>query len=430
MGKTQKDDSPIHPNLLKVMDEYYKVENKQKVETFQSFYVNKNDRNKKKRLRILYVTFLKYPNHGGLSNYITSLKTGFEHAGHDVDVISPLQMTSVHFEKYIPEVAAKVKNFLLRRYGIANERIIKNISFLNVFYSFLKEKQLAEYDVFHGQDLFAIFLLGQLNRIYKKSLFFTPHGHFTESRMKFGKIERGSIEEIYFREIEKQGIKAANKIITISHSFHRILRKYGAKKEQLVTVHTGIHFPNHTIRKQIENDKIIISCIARLAPRKGHIFLLQALAKLKPLFQNIDVWIVGDGSMREKLEKEVQQLKLNNVSFFGRKTNVAEILAQSSIYVLPTINDNFPLSIIEAMLAGQAIVTTNCGGIPEMIYHGKTGLICKPGNVEELTDALTLLLTKNELRKQLGQNAKQYAEEHLVQKVMVSRIEDIYQEFV
>lgn len=430
MGKELKINSPIHPNLLKAMDEYYKVENKQRVETFRNFCVKQNHVKVKKKLKILYVTFLKYPNNGGLSNYITSLKTGFEKEGHHVDVISPLQMTTVHLEKRVPEAAAKVKEFLLKRYGVANEKIVKNTSFLNVFHLFLQEKQLEGYDVFHAQDLFALFLLGQINVKYKKPLFFTPHGHFTKSRIKFGKIKVGSIEEVYFSEIEKQGIKTANKIITISNSFHHTLQAYGAKEKQLVTVHTGIHFPKATIGKKTENGKVIISCIARLAPRKGHVFLLRALAKIKPLFPNVDAWIVGDGSMRKTLEKEAKQLHLENVIFFGRRTNVAEILALSSIYVLPTINDNFPLSIIEAMLAGRAIVTTNCGGIPEMIHHRETGLICEPGNVEELAEALTLLLTNEKLREQLGKEAREYAKKHFVQNVMVSGIKDVYREFV
>ncbi len=68
--------------------------------------------------------------------------------------------------------------------------------------------------------------------------FFTPHGHFTKSRMKFHKIQKGSIEEAYFSEIERQGIRASDKIITISDSFHEPLLEYGAKEAQLTTVHT------------------------------------------------------------------------------------------------------------------------------------------------------------------------------------------------
>ncbi|MFP3822024.1 glycosyltransferase, partial [Bacillus sp. SIMBA_008] len=83
--------------------------------------------------------------------------------------------------------------FLVGRYGAANEKFVKNLSYLHVFQRFLKEKDLEQYDLFHTQDLFAAFLLGYLNQTCRRPLFFTPHGHFTKSRMKFHKIQKGSI---------------------------------------------------------------------------------------------------------------------------------------------------------------------------------------------------------------------------------------------
>ncbi|PFK37439.1 glycosyl transferase family 1 [Bacillus cereus] len=424
---------PFHASLLKVMDEYYKIDSKKNhlMEPFQTFGIKKNRiPSKTKKLKILYVTFLRYPNTGGLSNYITSLKTGFEKYGHDVDVISPTQMTAVHLEQDIPRAAEHARDFLLQRYGTVNEKIIKNTSYMNVYKSFLRGRSLEQYDVFHAQDLFSVFLLGQLNLEYKKPLFFTPHGHFTKSRLKFDKIKKGSIEEVYFSEIEKQGIRASDQIITISNSFHSPLKEYGAKIEQLVTVHTGIHFHQASILKQEYNDNLVISCVSRLSPRKGHDILLKALSQIQRDLSNVEIWIVGDGVMRERLEDQVLQLGLDNVRFFGRRTDISEILSSSTIYVLPTINDNFPISIIEAMFSRQAIVTTNCGGIPEMIQNGKTGIICEPGNVQQLSDALKLLLANKSLRECLGRNAQEYSRQHLTQGGMISKIERIYHSFI
>ncbi|WP_242222277.1 glycosyltransferase family 4 protein [Bacillus cereus group sp. BfR-BA-01380] len=422
---------PFHVSLLKVMDEYYQIDHNYIIEPFQTFGIKKDSIfTENRKLKILYVTFLKYPNTGGLSNYITTLKTGFERYDHDVDVISPTQMTAVHLEQDIPKAAECARDFMLQRYGTVNEKIIKNTSFLNVFKSFLRERSLEQYDVFHAQDLFSAFLLAQLNLEYKKPLFFTPHGHFTKSRLKFDKIKKGSIEEVYFSEIEKQGIKAADQIITISNSFHPPLKEYGAKTEQLITVHTGIHFQQDFISKLKCNNNLVISCVSRLSPRKGHDILLKALSQVQQDVSHVEVWIVGDGVMREKLENQVIQLGLDNIRFFGRRTDIPAILASSAIYVLPTINDNFPISIIEAMFSRQAIITTNCGGIPEMIQNGITGIICEPGNVQQLVDALELLLTNKDLREQLGREAEAYSRQHLTQDVMVSKIERIYYSFM
>jgi glycosyltransferase involved in cell wall biosynthesis len=414
----------IDAELVRILDEYYNVDSERQKESITFEQKIKHQRKNNDKLKILYVTFLRYPNIGGLSNYITSLKGGMKKLGHEVDVISPVQMPPLYFEKHIPEVAVNIRDFLQKRYGIENEKIIKNMSYLHVFSTFLQEQKLEDYDLFHAEDLFAMFLLRSINRAYKRPLFFTPHGHFTKSRIKFGKIKEGSLEETYFSEIEKQGIRIADRIVTISKSFHLPLKEYGAKDEQLIKVHTGIDFSIASVEKKKES--LILSSVARLAPRKGHHLLLQTLATMRDELANVEVWIVGDGVMRKQLEQEVVRLGLSNVTFFGKRTDVPEILACSTIYILPTLNDNFPISVIEAMFAGQAIITTSCGGIPEMIQHGETGLLCEAGNVEQLVQALRLLLVDNELRNKLGKQAQAYAKVHFTQANMVKKMERIY----
>ncbi|GGE72060.1 glycosyltransferase family 4 protein [Priestia taiwanensis] len=414
----------FHESLVRVMDIYYGVAKEEESILVAPKYSLQG--RKSGSLNILYVTFLRYPNTGGLSNYITSLQMGMKRRGHQVDVFSPVQMPPIYFDTYIPEAAKEARSFLKERYNIENEKLVKNSSYLHAFTRFLRNQSLEEYDVIHAEDLFALFLLGQMKEVHKKPLFFTPHGYFTRSRMKFGKIRTGSIEEAYFTGIEKQGIHAADKIITISDSFHLPLREYGATDEQLVTVHTGIDFYPVV---STEEDHLVIVSVARLAPRKGHDLLIEAVARMQEELEGVEVWIVGDGVRRQQLEKEVKKKGLQQVKFLGRREDVANVLAASTIYVLPTLNDNFPISIIEAMFAGKAIITTTCGGIVEMIQHGETGLLCEPGNVEQLIQALRLLLTNKALRNKLGKQAHAYAKQHFTQEDMAAKMETIYRSF-
>jgi glycosyltransferase involved in cell wall biosynthesis len=422
---------PLHSSLLRILDQYYKVNYKDTTlqEPFQRFGKKKfANYSQAKKLKILYITFFEYPHTGGLSNYITSIKNGFKKLGHDVDVFAPNQMSLHQLEKSIPRMAEHVRAFMQERYGAVNEKIVKNISFLNVFESFLSEKKLEEYDLFHAQDLFSLFLLGKINQNYKKPLFFTPHGLFTKSRLKFNKMQKGSIEECYFSEIEKQGIKAADEIIIISNSFRQPLIDFGAKEEQMTTVNTGIDFV--PIPKKTNKDKLVISCVSRLSPRKGHDIFFEALSLIRDLLSNVEVWIIGDGVMREQLEKQAFELKLNNITFFGKRTDIAEILSSSDIYVLSTINDNFPISVIEAMFSRQAIITTSCGGIPELIEHEKTGILCEPGNVQQLSDAIKLIITNKALRDRISAEAEKYAIRNLTTAVMTAKIEHIYHSYL
>ena len=131
--------------------------------------------------------------------------------------------------------------------------------------------------------------------------------------------------------------------------------------------------------------------------------------------------------MREGLENQIRKLQLDNVYFLGSRNDVPELLGESDIFVLPTTSDTLPISLIEAMFAGQAILTTNVGGIPEIIRKDDTGLIIKPANPKQLAEELLLLLQDKSLRERLANQAKRFAEEQLTVSNMVNEIDKVYQ---
>ena len=417
----------IHPSLLAIMDQYYDVKRDSKESLPLQPFGQKTKGDNSKPMKILYVTFFQYPHTGGLSHYITSIKKGFEKVGHSVDVLAPNDMSSEQLEKWIPEADSEARKFMNGRYGLVNEKIVKNLSYLHVFEWFLKEKNLQQYDIIHAQDLFALFILGHLNQTYQKPLFFTPHGFFTKSRLKFNKMQKDSIEEAYFTELEKVGMEASTEIVMISDSFRPDLMDFGAKDERMVTVHTGIDFKPLPHK---DHENIVLTCVSRLSPRKGHGFLLEALSKIREHLANVEVWIVGDGVMKDKLMEQAKERKLNNVIFFGKRHDIPYILSMSDIYVLATVNDNFPLSVMEAMFSRQAVITTTCGGIPEMVQHEETGILCEPGNVDQLADAIKRFITNKDDRYRFAKAAESYARQHFTSQVMTRKMEQIYQKYL
>ncbi len=420
---------PFFPDLLQTMDKFYDVSSTNPAFIPSPGFQPAKAPTRKSKLRILYVTFLRYPNTGGLAHYINHVKDGFSELEHHVDVLSPLNMSKEEIEVHIPAQASKAKEFMNKRYGLISEKVIKNTSFLTVFSAFLERQNLKDYDIIHAQDLFAAYLLTHLNQKLHKPIFFTPHGHFTKSRIDFHKMEKGSLEEAYFTEIERVGIRGAFRIITISDSFYTRLKELGASDQQLRTVYTGVKPPLLRTSYNKATNKLIITCIARLGPRKGHEFFLQALSHLKQFEGFIEVWIVGDGVMREHLEKVRSDLDLSFVTFFGKRNDIFDILQQSHIYVLPTLNDNLPLSIIEAMHAKQAIITCECGGIPEIITNRHSGIICKPGNVTELKQAIEELICNDKYRETIANQAFEFATTHLTVDAMITKIQAVYEEW-
>ena len=198
----------------------------------------------------------------------------------------------------------------------------------------------------------------------------------------------------------------------------------------MTTIYTGIDFQSTGKKNNKKKDnKIVISCVSRLRPRKGHKYLIEALELINKKLKNVEVWIVGEGEMREALEKQVKASSCRNIEFLGERNDVAKLLSQSDIYVLPTTSDTLPIAIIEAMFANKAIITTNVGGIPEIIQDQQTGLIVEPGDAQQLAEKLLLLLNDPELRDNLAENAKAFAKKYLTDKIMAEKVEEIYQSF-
>ncbi|MGE6752838.1 glycosyltransferase family 4 protein [Rossellomorea sp. NPDC071047] len=429
-----------YPYLVSALDNYYGVKSKPitaKIKDKDKDSKRKKERKKKiktkkkkskpgsKKLSILIATFWDYPHTGGLSNYITTLREGLRSLGHKVDVIAPNQFSQVNVEKLREVIVPELKTFFEQRYGSYTSKIIQSCRLLYIYEQMLKSVKLEKYDILHAQDLFTANILGRFNEDLGKPLLFTPHGMFTFSRVKFNRIEKGSVEEVYYKEIEKKAIEYATHMVILSDSFRDPLSSLGAKPANLTTINTGIDFK--TIDRGKTSGKIVISCIARLGPRKGHSDLFNALSRVNGLSHQVEVQIVGDGEMREALEAQVKSLRLSNVRFLGKRDDVPAILSKTDIFVLPTVNDNLPISIIEAMHSGAAILTTNCGGITEIVHHNQTGIIVEPGNVSQLAAQLKLLIGSEALRKKLGSNAYQYAKNHLTREAKVGKIEGIYQ---
>ena len=414
---------PVYPHLVSALDRYYKGSAASNAEPKTS-----RKSRSTKELRILLSTFWDYPHAGGLSNYLTALKAGLEKRGHRVDIIPPNRFDHDELRSVRRRARVEVERFLQDRYGRVNKHIVSNLESMLAYEALLSERNLGKYDIFHAQDRYTANVLGRLNQSYGKPMFFTPHGLMTHKRVKLNVIEKDSDEEAYFLQVDRRAVEVADKVVMLSETFRPVLTSLGAQSGKLETIYTGIEFKPGS--KKPKDDRLVISCVSRLTPRKGHTILLEALRLIRDDLKHVRVNIVGDGEMRDELERLSEKLGLRRVEFLGHRDDVADILSSSDIYVLPTTSDTLPISVIEAMFAGKAIVSTRCGGIPELLQHQKTGLLAEPGNVKELADCLLQLVRDRRLVKQLGRSAQDFARNHLTVEKMAAEIERVYRSAV
>lgn len=167
-------------------------------------------------------------------------------------------------------------------------------------------------------------------------------------------------------------------------------------------------------RLGIPEDRIVIGTGARLVPEKGLAHLLDAVSLLRKKRGDFLLVIVGDGPLRNDLERKARDKGLgSHVTFLGQRTDLHEIIRVFDVYVLSSVSEGLPLSLLEAMAAKKAIVASSVGGIPDVIMSGHNGLLVPPGKPEALADAVEYLMDNPLKRSMLGISAYEgFREKH------------------
>lgn len=152
-------------------------------------------------------------------------------------------------------------------------------------------------------------------------------------------------------------------------------------------------------------DAPVAGVIARLTEQKGHRFLFEALART-PELADVQVVVIGGGELQPALVDQVIALGLRSrVHFLGPRRDLGDLLAAMDVFVMPSLWEGLPLSLVLAMGASRACVATRVAGIPEVVDDGRTGLLVPPGDSRALGAALARLFGNAAFRRQLGADA-------------------------
>ena len=180
-----------------------------------------------------------------------------------------------------------------------------------------------------------------------------------------------------------------------------------------------------------ERDKVVIT-VAALTKRKGHRYVLDALARIAGEHGNVKYLVVGDGPSRNMLAEQALRLGLkDNVQFTGNRGDVPDLLRISDIFVLPsTTVEGLPISAIEAMAAGLPVVATGIGGVPEVVVDGSTGILVTPEDPAAIGGAVRSLLSDRDLAGRMGHVGRKVFLEKFSFDVMMARVEGLYKDLV
>lgn len=181
------------------------------------------------------------------------------------------------------------------------------------------------------------------------------------------------------------------------------------------------------LKNQLDLDgKFIIGNVARLELIKDHKTLISAFEIVKKEIPEAFLLLVGDGSQRKNIENLIAQKGLSeSVLITGIVSDVRKYLSLTDLFVLSSLSEGLPLSLIEAMAAGKPVVATAVGGNPEIVINSKTGILVPPNDPEKLAQGIINIFSNKQLLS-LGQAGKERVDQYFDLHEMIREYEHVY----
>ncbi len=173
---------------------------------------------------------------------------------------------------------------------------------------------------------------------------------------------------------------------------------------------------------------IVCVCVANFREVKGHCFLLGAMKLLLAQVPAAHLILIGSGMLEDKLRNQAARLGISsNVHFAGRRDDVARCLQVVDLFVLPSLSEGLPISILEAMRAGLPVVASNVGGIPEVVIDNESGRLVPPENEQRLCDAMLTLTMEPILRGKMGAAGRKIFESKFNQTLFIQKYSNCFE---
>ena len=272
----------------------------------------------------------------------------------------------------------------------------------------------------------------------------TFHGHVFESYF-------GPLKTSMYKNIERYLAKKTSRIIAISENQKNDLTKRFqiCPEEKVSVIPLGFdlcRFRENMGEKRVafrqkymlKDDEIAIGIIGRLVPIKNHSMFLEALKMVQgKTNKKIRAFIVGDGETSEILKQKAINLGIDHVNGIGEYhpatltftswiTEMDYVNAGLDIVALTSLNEGTPVSLIEAQAAGKPIVTTDVGGIEDVVLPYKTALLAEKNNTPDFADKLLNLIDDNDLRARMASNGWEHVRENYHYTRLVRDTEELY----
>ncbi|MFI8575790.1 glycosyltransferase family 4 protein [Rossellomorea aquimaris] len=262
-----------------------------------------------------------------------------------------------------------------------------DFSVLKKIKTLIKEQQVTIVHT-HGPraNLFTYFMKKQVNFKWITTVHSDPSKDFIKGGVK-GKV---------FTWLNMKVLKEIDYFFAVSNRFKEMLVKFGLETSKIFVIYNSIPFGGVYEQKVTRNEigvsetDFVIIMVARLHPIKGHELAFESINELSNEgYNQVKLLLIGDGPIETELKQKVEQLQLSEkIKFLGFQKDVHSYLALSDVKLLASYSESFPLVILESARAETPVISTDVGGVKDLISEHHFGWVVPVGEVEGITTAI------------------------------------------
>lgn len=376
-------------------------------------------------MKIAQVTFNFPPEIGGIGQYVWNLSRFLTKMGEGVTVIAPVEAAGLYQERLADFEVHRVRAF---RFPFLDPLP------LNMFSVLRELAEAQDFDIIHlhGHMYFFSFFAAVICKFLKVPYVITHHGEGLpmSSLSRIRKFLRDNTRSTYV-------LKHSKKVISVNrYEVKALVQRYKVPSKKIIVIPNGVDekrfntlpVSNSSWLEEWSDKKTILSG-GVLARWKGFDYLIHAMRLVVKERDDARLLISGGGPDRVRLQTLVASLKLEeHVKFLGRleRKHILTLHSLSYMYVLPSIYDVCPTSVLEAMASGKPVIVTSQGGQRELVIDGKSGFIVQPRNTEALAKAILTLLSDEELALSMGKRSRQVVLQSFTWDKICTKVREVY----
>lgn len=279
--------------------------------------------------------------------------------------------------------------------------------------------------IWHAHDYKSNALGLLVRRFHPMHLVTTAHGwvHFTSRTPLY-----------YF--VDRFCMKRYDRVVCVSQDLADRCTAFGVRPDRLSVIDNAIIVDDYDpsaataserTRFGFPDDVLLLGAAGRLSEEKGFQHLIDAVSRLIADGQRIGLMIAGEGGLKEQLQRQIDELKLqNHVRLIGFLQDPRELYRAIDIFVLSSLREGLPNVVLEAMASRRAVVTTRVNGIPRLVQDSQNGVVVEPGSTDALYQGIQRVSQHVELCQKYAEAGRRTVERKFCFQTRMKKMVDVY----